>query len=121
MKNKFLFILSVLSLIGSIAVISGASEYVYDQNGILKYKFEEPLKIIVKEEVEQESLAGGFIGLVVGGVLAMKIAPIFFNATATLETDSAGDLSTDEESLVGILPYMLIFGIIGMVVGGIAI
>ena len=72
-------------------------------------------------ETNEGGVAGSFIGLVISLVLAMKLAPTLFNETTTLETDTAEDLDTSEESLIGLIPLFVIFGLIGIVVGGIAI
>ena len=67
----------------------------------------------LEEEYETYSsgLITGIIGIVVGVAVATAILPNVFNNTHTLETDSAGDLDTNEESLIGVWNIVIIAGV----------
>ena len=68
-------------------------------------------------EVCEASIAGMLIGALVGVVVAAALLPIIGNQTTTLETDSAGDFSTSEESLIGLWPTLIIVGVMMAIIG----
>lgn len=73
--------------------------------------------VVVSEQYEERyehyesNLGKGVITLLVGIVIAVNILPIIFNQTTTLETDTAGDLDTNEESLIGTWNILIIVGV----------
>lgn len=68
-------------------------------------------------EVAEASIAGMLVGALVGVVVAGALLPIIGNQTTVLETDSAGDFSTSEESLIGLWPTLIIVGVMMAIIG----
>lgn len=63
----------------------------------------------------------GIVGLIVGSLVGVLVAsallPTIANQTAVLETDTAGDLSTGEESLIGTWILLVIVGVMLGIIG----
>lgn len=68
-------------------------------------------------EVHDANIVKLLVGALVGVVVAGALMPIIANQTAVLETDSVGDLSTQEESLIGLWPLLVIVGVMIAIIG----
>lgn len=67
--------------------------------------------------IDESSIAGMLVGALVGVVVAGALLPVIANQTAVLETDSAGDLDTNEETLIGLWPLLIIVGVMMAIIG----
>lgn len=65
----------------------------------------------------EASIVSMVVYLLIGIVVATHLLPTIFNNTAVLETDSAGDLDTNEESLIGTWNILIIVGIMLAIIG----
>ena len=63
------------------------------------------------------SVIGLIVSLVVGVTVASALLPTVFNQTADLEEDTAGDLDTDEEALIGVWNILIIVGVMLAIIG----
>jgi len=68
-------------------------------------------------EASESSIVGMIVGALVGVVVAVALIPTIANQTTTLETDTAGDLDTAEEDLVGLWPLLIIVGVMMAIIG----
>lgn len=68
-------------------------------------------------DVEQGNIIKLILGIVIGVTVAGALLPGIFNDTATLETDSAGDLDTSEEGLIGVWNILIIVAVMMAIVG----
>jgi len=68
-------------------------------------------------EAEESSIVGMIVGALVGVVVAVALIPTIANQTAALERDTAGDLETAEESLIGLWPLLIIVGVMMAIIG----
>ncbi len=73
--------------------------------------------IAVDALVEESSIITVMVALVVGVVVATALLPTIFNQTAVLEADTAGDLDTDEEALIGVWNILIIVGVMIAIIG----
>ena len=67
--------------------------------------------------VEEQGIVGMVVGALVGVLVASALLPTIANQTVTLETDSAGDLSVGEESLIGTWILLVIVGVMLGIIG----
>jgi len=70
-----------------------------------------------EHEAYTSGIIGGVVSLVIGVAVAVAMLPNVFNDTAELEADSAGDLDSSEESLIGTWNVVIIAGIMLMIIG----
>lgn len=65
----------------------------------------------------EAGIVGMIVGALVGVVVAVALIPVIANQSATLQTDSAGDLDTSEEALIGLWPLLVIVGVMMGIIG----
>lgn len=106
-KHFVLFALFTLfACIGAVTVTAD----VQLENGVLTVEYDEGA-------YDESSFIGAFVGMIVGGLVAVNVLPIFANQTATLEEND--DLDSNEQGLVGTWTMFVIIAVIGFIVGGI--
>lgn len=67
--------------------------------------------------VNESGIIGLIVGSLVGVVVAVALIPTIANQTATLELDTAGDLDTTEETLIGLWPLLIVLGVMLAILG----
>ena len=72
---------------------------------------------VYQPQVEESSIVGLIVGALVGVVVAVALLPTIANQTASLEADTAGDLDTSEEALIGLWPLLIIVGVMMAIIG----
>jgi len=122
-KYKKHFVICTLAIIGlsmcvSVPTINDYFDRISDMNGFYNrvVLYEQYQKEI---EVKESSFVGGFMGAIVGLLVAVNVVPIIANMTATLEEND--DLDSSEQALVGTWVLFLIITVIGMILGGMAL
>lgn len=66
-------------------------------------------------KVEKQTIIGGFVAMVVGTLVAVHLFNASLPSIASVETST--NLDENEQGMVGLIPMLMIFGIISFVVG----